>query len=328
MSSEKFLVTGALGCIGSWAVKRLLDEGIETWTYDLGGSDHRLRLILADEQLETVHRVEGDITDEKHFESVIADNGITHVIHLAALQVPFVKADPILGCRVNVVGTTIVFETLKKHLDQVKGLVYASSAGVYGAKALYPPGPLANDAAHLPPTLYGVTKQANEWTAKIYSAEAGLHSVGLRPYTVYGPGRDQGMTSSPTKAMVAAAAGRPYHIAFGGQGVYHHADEVAGIFVKAARASVEGAPVYNVGGITVEMSVVIAAIEKAVPDLAGQFSFENWLIPNADAIDDAELQKVLGPIEYRPLEDGVRESIEHFRAGIEAGKVDVDKILA
>ena len=328
MSSERFLVTGALGCIGSWSVKRLLDEGAGVWTYDLGGSDHRLRLILTDDQLAAVNRVEGDITDEKHFESVIADNGITHVIHLAALQVPFVRANPILGYRVNVVGTTIVFETIKKHLDQVQGLAYASSAGVYGANELYPEGPLANDAAHLPPTLYGVTKQANEWTAKIYSEENGVHSIGLRPYTVYGPGRDQGMTSSPTKAMVAAAAGRGYHLAFGGQGVYHHADEVAALFIKAARASVEGAPVYNIGGITIDVSVVVAAIEKAVPEVAGQFTIEDWRIPNADAIDDSVLQKELGPISYRPIDDGVRESIEHFRGAIETGLLDVEKGLA
>ena len=328
MSSERFLVTGALGCVGSWVVKRLLDEGVETWTYDLGGSDHRLSLILTDEQMEAVHRTENDITDEKAFEAAIADNGITHVVHLAALQVPFVRANPILGSRVNVVGTTIVFETIKKYADQIQGLAYASSAGVYGARELYPPGPLANDADLLPPTLYGVHKQANEWTAEIYFRESGLESIGLRPYIVYGPGRDQGMTSTPTKAMVAAAAGLPYHISFGGQCIYHHADETAAIFLKAARTRLEGAPVYNLGGITVEMEVVIDAIEKAAPEVAGKITYENARLPNADAIDDSELQAALGPIEWRPIEDGVRESVEDFRRAVHSGKLNVEKVLA
>ena len=113
--SERFLVTGAYGCIGSWAVKRLLGEGVAVSTYDLPGSQHRLKLILGDEQLARVNIVAGDITDFAHFEKCVVDNGITHIIHLAAFQVPFVRADPVQGMRVNVVGTTIVFETARRH---------------------------------------------------------------------------------------------------------------------------------------------------------------------------------------------------------------------
>ena len=41
-----YLVTGALGALGAWAVRSLLDRGQAVVTYDLGGSDHRLRLAL------------------------------------------------------------------------------------------------------------------------------------------------------------------------------------------------------------------------------------------------------------------------------------------
>src|SRR5471032_173640 len=138
--SERFLVTGALGCIGAWTVKRLLGEGVAVWTYDLPGSQHRLKLILDDAQLARVNRISGDITDFAHFEKSVADNGITHIVHLAAFQVPFVRADPVQGMRVNAVGTTIVFETARRHADQVQGIAYASSAGVYGPPERYPPG--------------------------------------------------------------------------------------------------------------------------------------------------------------------------------------------
>ena len=60
----------------------------------------------------------------------------------------------------------------------------------------------------LPRTLYGVYKQANESTAKVYYQDHDLSSIGLRPYVIYGPGRDQGMTSTPTKALLAVARGR------------------------------------------------------------------------------------------------------------------------
>jgi len=144
--SERFLVTGAFGCIGAWTVKRLIDEGLPVWTYDLPGNPHRMRLIMDEETLARVNFVNGDITDPNLFEKTVVDNGITHIIHLAALQVPFVRADPILGARVNVVGTTIVFETAKQHAQQVQGLTYASSTGVYGSADEYPPGPLPHNA--------------------------------------------------------------------------------------------------------------------------------------------------------------------------------------
>jgi nucleoside-diphosphate-sugar epimerase len=42
MASERFLVTGAFGCIGAWTVKRLVDEGVPVTTYDLPGEPARL----------------------------------------------------------------------------------------------------------------------------------------------------------------------------------------------------------------------------------------------------------------------------------------------
>ena len=83
---------------------------------------HRLHLVMTEDQLRGVHIVHGDITAAEDFERAVVDNGITHVIHLAALQIPFVKADPIQGARVNVVGTTIVFETARRHSNRVRGL--------------------------------------------------------------------------------------------------------------------------------------------------------------------------------------------------------------
>ncbi|MDX6620111.1 MAG: hypothetical protein QOK36_2497, partial [Gaiellales bacterium] len=40
-AAQRYLITGAYGCIGAWAVRLLLDEGCGLTTYDLGGSDHR-----------------------------------------------------------------------------------------------------------------------------------------------------------------------------------------------------------------------------------------------------------------------------------------------
>ena len=83
-------------------------------------------------------------------------------------------------------------------------------------------------------------KQANEGTARIYWEDNGLASIGLRPCgIVYGPGRDQGNSSPPSKAMLAAAVGTDYHIPFRGQIVFSHASDVAGA-LRSGRAGSPG----------------------------------------------------------------------------------------
>ena len=118
--NERYLVTGALGCVGAWAVRRLVREGLPVWTYDLGGDPYRLRMIMTDEELDQVRLLEGDIADLDEFERVVVECGITHILHLAAMQVPLVRADPVRGAKVNVVGATVVFETAARHRDQIQ----------------------------------------------------------------------------------------------------------------------------------------------------------------------------------------------------------------
>jgi UDP-glucuronate 4-epimerase len=327
MTTERFLVTGALGCIGSWAVKRLVDEGIPVTTYDLPGDPYRMRLIMDDEAIERVNFQQGDITDEARFEEVVCQNDITHIIHLAALQVPFVRANPVLGARVNVVGSAIVLEIARKLADQVRGLTYASSIAVYGSADLYPPGPLADDAPLAPVTLYGVTKEANEGWAAIYWQDYAVPSVGLRPFFVYGPGRDQGVSSTPTKAMAAAAVGRPYHISFGGTDTYQHADDVASVFIQAARTMPKGAPVYNLGGTLASVPDVIAAIERAAPESAGTITANTEPLFTPDGVTGKAVEELLGPISWRPLDEGVRDTIEVLRTANAAGRLDADRAI-
>lgn len=326
--AERFLVTGALGCIGAWTVKRLVDEGVQVWTYDLPGDPRRLKLIMDHDALSRVRIVDGDITDLDAFDRTIAANGITHVVHLAAFQVPFVKADPLQGLKVNMLGSAIVLETLRKRKEQIRGYVYASSTGVYGPPDLYPPGALAHDALPMPMHLYGVHKQAGEGMARIYWQDYGVGSIGLRPCVVYGPGRDQGMTSTPTKAMLAAAAGRSYRVSFSDRLVYQYADDAAGAFIRAARSAGQKASVYNLGGTSASVAEVVQAIEAAVPEAKGTITISPVELGVTPEIDSSELEKAIGKAPWIPLNEGVRLTIALLREGIRAGKLDVDRILA
>src|SRR3954447_21631055 len=101
----RVLLTGGYGCIGSWIVRNLLERGDEAWVYDLSDDPSRLSLILDDGQRRRVGFVKGDVTDVDGLRGALRDHAITHVVHLAGLQVPTCRAKPLLGATVNVVGT-------------------------------------------------------------------------------------------------------------------------------------------------------------------------------------------------------------------------------
>jgi nucleoside-diphosphate-sugar epimerase len=307
--SERFLITGALGCIGAWSCAQLLREEVPVIAYDVGTSTERLELVMSPDELERLTVIRGDVTDLDELEGTIAEHGITHVVHLAALLIPLVKADPPRGARVNVVGTTNVFEAARRR--GLRGIAYASSAAVYGPGA----GPRIEDAGR-PSSLYGVFKLASEGTARVFWDDEGVGSVGLRPYIVYGAGRDQGLTADPTLAMAAAAQGEGYRMRFGGRSQLQYAADAARIFIAAARAEHRGAAVFNLGGPASHMSDVVAAIEAAVPEVNGLVSFEDNQLPFPEELDAGALETVVGPTEWTPLHEGVRLTIERYRARV------------
>ena len=303
------LVTGALGCVGAWALKAALDAGDEAVGLDLGDRTHRLELVLSDGERARVTLVQGDITDLDGFGQLLDEHGITRVVHLAGLQVPFCRADPALGARVNVVGTVNVFEAVKERLERIPGVAYASSAAVYGPDD---PSPAPESGGTSPATFYGVTKLANEGTARLYWAESRVPSIGIRPYVVYGPGRDQGLTSGPTLAMEAAAKGEGFEIGYGGIAQYDYAPDVGRAFYRAASVS-EGAVVGNFPGTVASMEEVVAAIEAAAPEVAGRMSFVTTVLPFPATLEATVLERALGPLDTTPLPNGVRATIERFR---------------
>ena len=304
MTEERFLVTGALGCIGAWTCAVLAAEGVDVVGFDLGSSRHRLELADAPD----VPVVSGDITDREALDAVLDERGITHVVHLAALLIPQIKANPPYGTAVNVGGTVNVLDAAKTRGIRV---AYASSAAVYSQED-DPGGPVPNDAIGHPTTFYGVHKQACEGLARIFWQEENVPSIGIRPFIVYGPGRDSGLTASPTLVMAAAARGESGEIAFGGRTQLQFAPDAARVMVAAARAAETGASVFHLGGPAVPLADAAAAIEAA-SGVAVTVD-EDSRLPFPEEFDGAPLEHVVGTIRWTPLEEGVRRTIERLRA--------------
>src|SRR5260221_6568917 len=115
------------------------------------------------------------------------------------------------------------------------------------------------------------------------------------------------MTSTPTKAMLAAAAGQSYHISFGGRGLYQYADDVARAFIQAARAPFTGAGVYNLHGSSAHMREIVAAIEAASPASRGRITFDDKPLPLPEDAAEAHLPDVLGALPETALGEGVAQ---------------------
>lgn len=303
------LVTGAKGCIGAWTIHALLSEQSKIVGLDLPGKPHRLKLILGD-KLEQVTLIDGDILDLNRLIRIMEEYKVSRVIHLAALQVPASRAKPMLGAQVNVVGTVNVFEATRA--TGITHVVYASSVAAYSPKLTLEPE-----------TLYGVWKLANEGTARVYHREYGISSIGLRPSVVYGLGRDLGVTSAPTLAMLAAAAGKNYHIPFNTTMVYHTGRDIGKLFAQAASVTdFDQAATFDPPGILATTQDIIEAIHAVMPEV--KITYEDTSLPFACPQTSEDIQEAIGPFAIVSLNQGVRDTIRGFRRALDRGLISVE----
>ena len=308
------MVTGAMGCVGAWTIRELMDRGLRPVAFDLSTDRRRLRLFMSEEDLSGVTFVAGDLVDLASLNSTIEAEGVTRIIHLGALQLPFCKADPPGGAMVNVVGTANVFEAARA--NSIPNVVYTSSIAVFSMSG----GRIPDGAYAIPNSHYGVYKLANEGTARAYWHDSGVSSTGVRPLTIYGPGRDQGMTSSPTKAIVAAVMGLPYQISFGGSTLFHYAPDVAHALVEAAFTDSRGAEIFNLNGSRASITAFVAAIDEAVDGAARLIQPGSDPLPFPDEIDTTGLD-ALGPPPVTGLSEGIAQSVALYRGLQESGRL-------
>ena len=304
------LVTGAGGCIGSWVTALLVKENIPVVAFDLSQDTRRLKLLIDDSEIEKIKWITSDITDTKDVNNAIKDNNIQSIIHLAALQVPFCAADPINGAKVNVVGTVNIFEAVRKY--HIKHLVYASSVAAHGliSKDMYMP------------TLYGAYKLCDENIAHVYHQDWGVPSIGFRPGIAYGVGRDQGMTSKTTFAILAAASNQSYTIPFSGPISALHVREVASALITAASKNHDASPIFDMNGICTTVEYWVNILKKIEPKTkiiiegkAMQFPFE---------ASDEPLREYIGNYEQVNLENGIQETFDSFKSLLSKGMISSD----
>ena len=213
---------------------------------------------------------------------------------------PACKDDPGRGAEINLIGALNIFEVARQ--QGIASVVYASTAGVFGS----------HDASHpLPETHYGAFKLAVEGSARAYWRDAGIASVGFRPFVVYGPGRDGGLSAGPSLACRAAAFGEAYQVPFTGGCGMVYVEDVAELFVRAAVSPPQGAQVFNIVGDESTVEQVIGAIERLVPE--AELSSDGPPMPIAVGQTEAGLDDRFPGRPRTSLEAGLQATIRFYQ---------------
>jgi nucleoside-diphosphate-sugar epimerase len=305
------LVTGAQGCIGSWVVKQLLERGLDVLIYDLDPATVRLSKITTEQDRKNLAIEVGRIEDTARVKELVKDSAITHIVHLAAVLMPFCQASPVTGGLINVIGTLNVFEAARDAGRPVR-VVYASSSAVWGPEHTYEHKKLSEDDPLRPATHYGVFKQANEGNARAFYSTNGISSVGLRPWAVYGFGRDIGLTADPTLAIRALVDKKPFQIRLSGFMDMQYVEDVAETFVRCLLSPIEGAHVFNLAGEVIGMDDFIALLDRVRPGAKTLITAQGPQVPVAYQMDDSQLRAHVPGISTTPLQEGIEKTITLF----------------
>ena len=295
----RVLITGGGGFLGTWITKQLLDSGFSVRVMDMNTSPGRARIQEHSPSHHLVEWVEGDIASSHDVH--VAAQGCQSIVHLAGVLTPACRNDPIKGAHINVIGTLNAFEAARKH--GITRVIYTSSGGVFGP---------SDGQFPFPTTHYGAFKLANEGSARAYWEDHQIASIGMRPFVVYGPGRESGLSAGPSLACRAAALGETYEIPFTGSAGMVYVEDVALAYEAAVKSAFTGAHTLNLTGQIASMQDVITAIHQVIP--TARVSCKGPPLPSAaDSVN--EYNNGLLPLgAEKSLLEGVKETIHYYQS--------------
>jgi D-erythronate 2-dehydrogenase len=222
--TEKILVTGGFGLVGSQTVRRLAAEGHHLIASDLGTEEQR-KAPLPD----GVEARWADLTDPAEVHRLLAETAPTVIIHLAAVIPPIIYRQPELARRVNVDATVALLRAAEA-CPRPPRFIQASSNAVHGARNPHRHHDLLRDDTPVRPSdLYGAHKA---------ECEEHVRSSGL-PWVILRLG---GVMSVDPGAMPFSLDALFFESALPSDGRMHSVDvrDVAAAFAAATRADVVG----------------------------------------------------------------------------------------
>jgi D-erythronate 2-dehydrogenase len=189
----KILVIGAAGMIGRKLTERLVRDG------DVGGK--AITALMLHDVVEPVRQdapfpvttCAADLAEPGVAETLVGDEPDI-VFHLAAIVSGEAEADLEKGYRINLDGTRLLFDAIRRRAGYCPRVVFTSSLAVYGAPF---PAVIPDDFHLTPLTSYGAQKAMGELLLSDYSRRGILDGVGIRlPTICVRPGRPNRAASS------------------------------------------------------------------------------------------------------------------------------------
>jgi nucleoside-diphosphate-sugar epimerase len=307
--SERYLVTGGAGFIGSHIVRRLVSEGAQVRVVDNLSTGTEARL---EDVRNSIDFIQADLADEQVTEEVM--NGIDFVLHQAA--VPSVQRsvnDPVGTNRANVTATLNLLESC--HKAGARRVVYAASSSAYGDTEVLPK---TEQMAPHPLSPYALQKLVGEQYCRLYYDLYGLETVSLRYFNVFGPTQDpHSEYSAVIPKFISAILARKTVTVYGDgeqSRDFTYVENVVDANLRALRANDAPGKVCNIGcGERITLNLLIHLLEQ----ITGIKAEVKYVSPKPGDVrhslaDIAAARCLLG---YEPkvmLKEGLRRTVDAF----------------
>jgi len=314
--SERVLVTGGAGFVGSNLVRRLLALGARTRVLDDFSTGDRNSLPASHERLELI---QGSVTDRDALERALA--GVTRVIHAAARNIILSTRDPREDYEVNIGGTLNLLLAVKE--SPVRRVVFTSSASIYGNPRHLPINEDDGGNSLLSP--YSVSKFAGENYCRAFYETYGVSTSVVRYSNVYGPGQrpDNPYCGVVAKFFEAALAGEPLRIHGDGEQTrdFTYVEDAVDATLRAVVSPKAEGQVYNVG---TERETTVNALARRIVEVTGSAS--PLVHVDRRDIDNIRrrvlnIEKIRRELRWVPgvtIEEGLRLTREWIRGGAAA----------
>jgi len=315
LKNKKCLVTGGAGFIGSHIVKRLLQEGVDEVVildnFTSGRED------LLEGILDKVELIKGDIRDAELVEKVTEDVDV--VFHEAAqADVPASLRKPALDFEVNALGTLNILRAALK--NDIKRVIYASSASVYGNNVFSPQDRRFIESQALSPlSPYAASKLSGEMLCTAYYHSFGLKTTSLRYFSIYGPGEIPKKNSYSLVVSIfvpQAIQGREMVIFGDGNQVrdFTHVEDVAYVNLLAAVNSASVGKVINVGtGKATTIKDLAIMVKRLVRDVPYKYGPRPKGDPLGGYADTSRLKEIIGYVPEIQIQESIKQYADWYK---------------
>lgn len=315
----RVMVTGGIGVVGAFVVRKLLARGIEPIVCDL-----RADFSLLPDLVDRLEFVAADVTDFNAVLGMLRTFGVDRVIHLAAFIDPDMDMQPFKAFIVNARGTANMLEAARR--AEITRFVFSSSRAVYGStpRGVGEPGyqPLDEEHPKRPVKAYDVTKLAAEQLGQVYRDAFDMEFSALRFAGIYGPGKQarHGKMSLRSNLVENPVEGKPVCVRHGGDQLDDmiYVDDVAEALVQATLAERLSHGAYNIAsgkGQTIRQfaDAVRAAVPGADIEVGPGLNPLGFDVHYYAIFDISRARKDFGFAPKFDLVSGVRDYVERLR---------------